>query len=100
MQYASWRCALCIPWFLTWLRLEVWPCCDALLWGACAQVVSGAEQAAAAEAGAGGELLGAFNVATFAGEVGCLRPTGVQQSCSQNSRQDHQDAALICQKQP
>ena len=33
------------------------------------QVVSGAEQAAAAEAGAGGELLGAFNVATFAGEV-------------------------------
>ena len=34
------------------------------------QVVSGAEQAAAAEAGAGGELLGAFNVATFAGEVG------------------------------
>ena len=37
--------------------------------GRCAQVVSGAEQAAAAEAGAGGELLGAFNVATFAGEV-------------------------------
>lgn len=36
------------------------------------QVVSGAEQAAAAEAGAGGELLGAFNVATFAGEVGTL----------------------------
>jgi hypothetical protein len=32
-------------------------------------VVSGVEQAAAAEAGAGGELLGAFNVATFAGEV-------------------------------
>ncbi|KAK9828376.1 hypothetical protein WJX81_001254 [Elliptochloris bilobata] len=39
---------------------------DAIL--ARAEVVSGTGQAAAAEAGAGGELLGAFNVATFAGE--------------------------------
>ncbi len=41
-----------------------------------AQVVSGVEQAAAAEAGAGGELLGAFNVATFAGEVRALGAGG------------------------
>lgn len=59
-------------------------------------MVSGAEQAAAAEAGAGGELLGAFNVATFAGEVRCLRLTDVRQKQLPN-RQNGHDAAPACQ---